>query len=180
MKYLFSGLSLLGLLAGCGRSSDVSPVGSGRAEWVRQDFENLFGWINPANAASLSTERAHSGRYSLKTGPDVEYSVGFNVLMGKLSATKPRKIHVEAWAWVPSEKSTTVLVIQIANATKTVMWEGITLSSKVSSYKEWSKVEADVMLSPDITYEDGLSVYLWRQNETEPVYLDDLVISEAK
>lgn len=165
---------------GCNRSSDVPPVGSGHAEWIRQDFENLRGWISPDKAASLTTERAHSGKFSIKTGPEIEYSLGYGINMGQLSATKPRKIHVEAWAWVPNAKNTTALIVQIGNATKTIMWEGISLSNKVGAYGKWQKIETDLMLSPEITSEDGLSVYLWRHNETESVYLDDLVITEAE
>ncbi len=177
---LLIGAGLLGLLAGCNRSSDTPSVGSGNGVWVNQDFESLRGWSNPNNATSLTSEKAHSGKFSIKTGPGIEYSMGFGAKLGDLSSTKPRKLHLEAWVWVPSEKSTSSLVVQVGSGDKPVMWESIKLAEKAGGFGEWKKLETDIMMKPEITYTDGLSVYMWGPQETAPVYLDDLVITEAE
>ncbi|UYZ62082.1 hypothetical protein [Hymenobacter weizhouensis] len=168
------------LFASCHRSADVPPVGSGNKQWVNQDFEGLWGWVSSDKAASITQEKAHSGRYSLTVGPGVEYSATFGAPLGQLSDTKPRKINITAWVWVPNAESTAILVVQVGGPQGNVMWDGLRLSNKINTYGKWVQLNEHIMLSPNIAYEHGLSVYLWSQSTPAPVYLDDLVITEAE
>ena len=129
----------ISLFAGCRRSADVPPVGSGGKQWVHQDFESLWGWMSADKAASITPEKAHSGKYSLTVGPGIEYS-----------------------------------------AQSTIMWEGLRLSNKINTYGQWTELNESIVLNPNVAYENSFSVYLWSQNTPAPVYLDDLVITEAE
>lgn len=181
INYYCLAVGILGLLSGCQRSSDVPPVGSGNKEWVRQDFENLWGWLGKDNAASLTQEKAHSGRFSMKTGPGLDYSLSFSAPLDQLTQTKPRKLHIQAWVWVPNERCKTTLVLAVGGPKGTTSWQGVNLSNKVSGYNSWQQLDTNVLMSPNITSEDALNVYLWQQDSNDnPVYLDDLVISEGE
>lgn len=174
-------LGLAGVFSACQRSSDVPPVGSGQKEWIRQDFESLWGWIGKDHANSLTQEKAHSGRFAIKTGPGIDYSLPFSAPLDQLSPTKPRKLRVQAWVWVPEEKNATTLVIEAGGTKGTVSWQGIRLANKVKSYGSWEEIDENVLMDTRITSDDALNVYLWRQDGNDsPVYLDDLVISEAE
>ena len=179
--YCFLTLGLLCLLAGCERAASVPPVGSGQKEWIHQDFDNLQEWIGGENIPSLTRERAHSGHFSLKTGPGIDYSLTFSAPFDQLSLTKPRKLRVQAWIWVPDESNNTALVITAVDSKSVVSWEGIQLANTVKGYKNWQHLDQKVMMSPQLTSDDILKVYLWQRNSNDkPLYLDDLVISEEE
>src|SRR6478672_11379615 len=90
------------------------------------DFDALaeWGFENP----SLTTERAHSGRYSVKIDNSVENGIGFNSILGKITTAKPKNLKVECWAYVP-ETARVLLVFSIDNeANNTVVWEATKLT----------------------------------------------------
>ncbi|QNE41280.1 hypothetical protein F1C16_17825 [Hymenobacter sp. NBH84] len=174
-------LGLLGLLAGCKRAANVPPVGSGQKEWIHQDFDDLQRWSGGEYTASLTQERAHSGQFSLKAGPGVDYSLTFSAPFDQLSLTKPRKLRVQAWVWVPEETNNTTLVITAVNSKGVVSWEGIQLANTVKGYKSWQHLDQKVMMSPQLTSDDVLKLYLWQRNGNDnSLYLDDLIISEEE
>lgn len=179
--YYFLALGIVGLLAGCERAANVPPVGSGKKEWLHQDFDNLRGWLAEEQAVSLTQEKAHSSRVSIKTGPGIDYSLTFSAPLDQLSATKPRKLRVQAWVWVPEETNNTTLVITTVGSEGVVSWEGIQLANAVRDYKNWQHLDQKVMMSPQLTSDHVLKVYLWQRNGNDkPLYLDDLVISEEE
>ena len=61
------------------------------------------------------------------------------------------------------------------------MWESIPLANTVNDYSSWQHLDQKVMMSPQLTSEDALKVYLWRRNSNDnALYLDDVVISEEE
>lgn len=117
----------------------------------------------------------------MKTGPGIDYSLTFSAPLNQLSATKPRKLRLQAWVWVPDETNTTTLVVETTGDKGIVSWEGIKLGNTLGSYGSWQQLDQKIMLSPHLTSDDALRVYLWRPSGNDsPVYLDDLVISEEE
>ncbi|WBO84271.1 carbohydrate binding domain-containing protein [Hymenobacter yonginensis] len=167
-------------MASCGDKTAERPAN----QLAGNDFESVDGWMGDNTPNSLTKEKAHSGQYALKVGPAVEYSMGYNNLLGKLSASKLRKIKVQAWVNLPNGKTEAVLVTQITDpanpAAKPIIWEAVKLTDQVKSFNKWVEVEKEITLPDNITYANKISVYLWRTGAAEPAYLDDLIISKSE
>lgn len=178
MKKLLYATIALGL-AGCGDK----PTGNPNNYLTSSDFETVEGWMPEPVPASLVRDKAHSGRYSIKVDASNEYSIGYNNTLGKLSASKLKKIRLHAWVNMPDKNSQAILVAQIvdpANPTKTLLWEGLRLGEKVTTYNKWVEVSLDITLPATINYTNRLAVYLWRANSSGATFLDDLAIEKVE
>ncbi len=167
-------------IAACGDKNEVPSA----KQLASNDFEAVEGWMGDNTPSSLTKEKAHSGRYASKVDPGVEYSIGYNNLLGNLSASRLQKIKVQGWVNLPSAESGAMLVASItdpANPTaKPIMWEGVKLTEQVKSFNEWVKVEKEFTLPDNITYANKISIYMWRTGNPEAAFLDDLVIEKVE
>ncbi|OON70802.1 hypothetical protein [Hymenobacter sp. CRA2] len=178
MKKLLYAMLAFGMVA-CGKKDSEVPAN----QLTSNDFESFEGWLGDMNVPSLNKDKAHSGRWSLKVGPNIEFAMGYNILLGKLSPSKLKKIKVKAWAYLPNGKAQAVLVTQLTRpveGNKQMMWEGLDLAKDVKTYNKWVEVEKTITLPADANYADKLSMYLWRTNENETAYIDDLSIEKAE
>ncbi|WP_375434660.1 carbohydrate binding domain-containing protein [uncultured Hymenobacter sp.] len=148
------------------------------------DFESVDGWMGDNTPPSLTKEKAHSGRYALKVGPGVEYSMGYNNLLSKLSASKVTKLKVRAWINLPNGTSQPVLVTAITDpnnpGAKPLVWEGLKLSDQVKSFNKWVEVEKTITFPATVNYTNKINVYLWRTGAVETALLDDLIIEKVE
>lgn len=176
MKKLLYGL-LAVTLAACSQGS--KPAGL----LTENDFEELDGWANGATNASLNKEKAHSGVYSIKVNPGLDYSMGYSNTLGKLSPARVGKLKLHFWAFVPNDKATAVVVTEVKNPgqEKSALWEGINLAEegKSKGFNKWVEVDKELTLPADANYNSQLLVYMWRGSSTQPVYLDDVQLSKA-
>ena len=176
-KKLYTLLTLA--LAGCGDK----PTGNPNNYLTASDFEAVEGWMPEPVPASLVRDKARSGRYAIKVDANNEYSIGYNNTLGRLSTSKLKKIRIHAWVNMPDKNSQAVLVTQIvdpANPAKPVVWEGLKLGEKVTTYNKWVEVTMDVTLPPSVNYTNRLGVYLWRTNSSGATFLDDLAIEKVE
>ena len=176
MKQLLYLALALGMVA-CGDKSEV-PAN----QLAGNDFESMDGWLGDTGMGSLTKDKAHSGRYAIKVDAKNEYSIGYGNMLGKLSASKLKKVKIRAWVNLPDANSKAVLVTQIANPTdpsKPLMWDGFKLTDKVKTYNKWVEVEREIALPENVTYADKLGVYLWRASTSAVTYLDDLSIEKV-
>ncbi|UOQ66037.1 hypothetical protein [Hymenobacter volaticus] len=178
MRKLLYTLLVIGV-ASCGEKKAEVPAN----QLAGNDFESIEGWMGDNTPNSLTKEKAHSGRYAIKVDPGVEYSMGYNNLLGKLSASRLRKIKVHAWVNLPNGKSDAVLVTSVADpnnpAAKPIVWEGLKLTDKVKSFNKWVEVEKEITLPDNVTYNNKMNVYLWRGGAPETTFLDDLIIEKV-
>ena len=176
-NFLYSLLILA--LVSCGDKKEGSPAN----QLASNDFESIDGWVGDNTPSSLTKERAHSGRYSIKVDPTVEYSMGYSNLLGKLSPSKLRKLKVHGWVNLPNGKTEAVLVTQITDpanpAAKPIVWEGLKLTDQVKAFNKWVEVEKEIILPDNVTYANKISVYLWRTGAPEPAFIDDLTIEKV-
>lgn len=147
----------------------------------QNDFESLEGWM-PLNP-SVTTEKAHSGRYSLRVGGNVDYSMTYTNALSNVSPTRLQKLDVSGWVMLPAKGSTAKLVVEIRNpadATQGIFWETIDLPEQVKELNKWTEVKKTFTLPANLepTYE--LRVYLWRGAAGIPAFLDDLVIARGE
>ncbi|GAB3861133.1 hypothetical protein GCM10028822_40140 [Hymenobacter terrigena] len=172
-KYIV--LLSLGLLSAC--SSDTkSTSASGDKIITANDFESTAGWdVSPT---MLDRGRAHSGKYAIKVDKDHEFSLTFDTPLGQASPTKIKTVHLEAWAFLPSDKSTGVLGVQIMDANnQQVFGDGIKLGEVVKSHNKWVQVGQDFVLPDNITAAQHIRMSLWRADASDQVLVDDVKLS---
>jgi hypothetical protein len=162
------------LLVSCTESASDD---SANAKYImKNDFESLAGWL-PANN-SLTTEQAHSGKYSIKVDKSQEYSMGFGDLLSKVTSRKPHRVNLSGWAYLPSNKATAHYQLQILDPStgQSIFQDGIILSDQIQAYKTWMKVEKEIDLPENIVSAYEIRVYLWRASAEEPTYIDDVAL----
>ena len=177
-KILFSLSALVALgLAGCGGQTDAANDPN---VLVNNDFETLAGWLPEPQSATLSREKAHSGRYSIKVDPAHDYSLSFGAPLGQLHETRIKKLKVTAWAFVPTADATASLVTAVSNPStpdaKPMIWEALELN-KPGSVGKWVEVSKVITLPENTVPTSKLGFYLWRTGGNQPVYLDDLQVT---
>lgn len=181
MKKPLYALLALGMVA-CG-TKDSGKLGPN--ELMANDFESLEGWAGGGqmNVPSLTKEKAHSGRYALKVGPEAEYSLGYDILLGKLSPSKLKKIKVKGFAYLPNSRVGATLVTVITDLTnpgaQPIKWEGLDLAKEVKTYNKWVEVEKVVEIPDNASYANKFTIYLWRTNPSEVAYFDDISIEKV-
>ncbi|NVO85577.1 hypothetical protein [Hymenobacter terrestris] len=175
MKPLFY-LGLALSLAACSSpSSDTAATDAGVL--AHNDFESLAGWL--PDESVLTKDQARSGKYAIMVDPNHEFSLTYNTLLGNLSEHKPRGLLVEAWVYLPDDKATAQLGMQVVDPDKNnepTFSDGVALAEVVKEYKQWTKVSKEIVLPPNATYNQRVKIFLWRSNAASPVYLDDLTI----
>ncbi|HEX8425817.1 carbohydrate binding domain-containing protein [Hymenobacter sp.] len=165
-------------LTACGDKAADKPAN----QLTHTDFESIDGWLGDNTSNSLTKEKAHSGQYSIKVDPAIEYSIGYNNLLGKLSASKLRKIKVSAWVYLPKGSSDAVLVTQVvdpANATKPILWDGLRLADQVKTNDKWVNVEKEIALPDNVSYANRFNIYLWRTSSPGTAFIDDLSVEKV-
>ncbi|MBC8082018.1 MAG: carbohydrate binding domain-containing protein [Hymenobacter sp.] len=179
MKKLLYAVLALGI-ASCGAKTTDTPAN----QLTSNDFESMDGWMGDNTPSSLTKEKAHSGRYAIKVDPGIEYGIGYTNLLGKLSASKIKKLKVHAWVNLPNGKSEAVLVTQVTDpgnpAAKPLLWDGLKVVDQVKASDKWVEVEKEITLPENITYTNKISIYLWRTGVQETAFLDDLTIEKVQ
>ncbi len=164
------------LLASC------SGKGSGKVRGTlvtQNDFESVLGWNGNADA-SLTTEKAHSGKYAVRVGPANEFGYTYIQTLGKMSVPKIKTVTVSAWVWVPSAQAASNLVVAISRSPEQntpVFYGFIPLAAEAKKYKQWREVSKTFQLPDSVQTTNMLKSYLWRAGATENVYVDDMTLS---
>ncbi len=147
---------------------------------VSSDFDTLAGWLPEAQSATLSRDKAHSGRYALKVDPGHDYSLGYKAMLGQLHETRIKKIKVTAWAFVPTADAKASLVVTVGNPDpandKPLLWDALELNN-ASTVGKWAEVSKVVTIPDKALPISPLGIYLWRTGGGQPVYLDDLRVT---
>lgn len=143
------------------------------------DFESVLGWGGTSDI-SVNTEKAHSGKYSIKIGPQNEYAYTYSQTLGQMSPTKMKTLTLSAWVWVPNAQAASSLVVSINHSPMvgtSVYYDGLDLRKDVTKYKSWQHVSKTFTLPDSVQSTNLLKCYLWRANTNESVYADDITLS---
>lgn len=163
-------------LAGCGDKSSSRPANY----LTGNDFDQLEGWTGDMVLPSLTKEKAHSGAYSMRVGPGIDYSNGFIGTLGKISPTRLTQIQVKAWVYVPAGNVTAAIVTQLMDPASTdgkmAMWEPMPLDKAVKKRNEWVEVEKTLTLPANAGPNFKLYVYMWSGGAPNVAYLDDVQV----
>lgn len=162
-------------------ASDSGAAANDPAVLTSNDFEHSVGW-GAAEATSLSTAKAHSGRWSIRVSPEVPFSYTFARPLGELDAPIPQKMVLEAWALRVAGGSTAQVVVQVDASTTDehrVLYAALPLATAVPKFGEWTAVRLPLTLPANAIGTNNLKVYLWNDHATTPTYLDDVVLRKA-
>ncbi|HSI90823.1 MAG TPA: hypothetical protein VK927_06865 [Adhaeribacter sp.] len=174
MKQILLLICLLNLVA-CNARTERNKI------LVENNFDGLEGWgvAHP----SLTNERAFSGKYALKAGDSIEYSLGINQQLGKLTGRKPEKIKVELKAYIQSSNAKAKFVCLFSDTltNATIFYHEFNLPDKTLDYREWVTINKRIDLPEEIKLSHNFRCYLWRSEPTrELVFIDDLRITVLK
>ena len=176
------GTLLVVALASCG--GEPSAPATTANTITSNNFEKLFGWNNDYQNASLTKEKAHSGVYSLTVKPGVDFSLGYSNLMGNMCASRPTRLTLQAWAYVPGNQANAKLVVEILDPRhpegNKLLWQGIDLNKEVKRYHSWQPIEKSIPIPPAVNAASVFKLYLWRADSPEPVYLDDIKLERGE
>ncbi|MDB5235598.1 MAG: hypothetical protein JWR44_2591 [Hymenobacter sp.] len=163
-----SGLLLLGLMAGCDKSEDDTTV------LLNSDFEQFESWGQPI-PTMLSTEKAHSGRYSycVKQGDDF---AGNYVTSLASCPEPPSMIRLEGWTYLPNIPiGSTIVVLEIhCHGRRPDVWKGISIDQVVRRYQKWERFTKTFRLPDDLLPSDEVKLYVWSPERGPAKYFDDL------
>ena len=108
---------------------------------ARNDFESLDGWV-PA-APTLTTERAHSGRYAVKVDAANEFSLGYANALANTGLRPGQRLVVRGWALRTGPQAGAALVVQLVNPAdekQAVYWQSLPVSKHVITYNRWTPI----------------------------------------
>jgi len=177
---LVVGLAGPGGLAGCHYHPAYPEVREHRLFF--NDFEHLDGWLpDPAVAATLTTERAHSGRYSVMVDAAHPFSVTDHAKLNELVSLRPRRMHLSAWIWVENSQDDAQLVFSAGLPDdpegKSKVYSQVFLVDNWP-YRRWTHVSRDIDLPPEISSQTNLSIYLWNNGAPDRVFADDWELTD--
>lgn len=170
-------LLLLNSIAACQQAA-TPPSADSPDVLTTTDFEHSAGW-GDANTTSLTTEKAHSGRWSVRVNSAVPYGFTYARPLGELSATPMHTLQLDAWVLRAAAGSTAQLVVQVVTS-KTdetnVFYYAHPLATAVPTFGEWTAVQVPINLPISASGGNLLKVYIWNGPATAPTYLDDVTL----
>jgi hypothetical protein len=175
-------LAVTGLLSACNSATDSTTRTADGNVLTTADFEQSIGW-GDADPASLTTEKAHSGKWSVRVQPNVPFGYTYSRTLGDMSATPLLRLVVEGWILRVAPGSTAKLVVQV-NASATddtkVSYTAFPIESAVPKFGEWTAIQVPISLPTTATGTNKIKVYLWNDQGTAATYLDDLTVRKAE
>lgn len=164
-------------LAGC-QPRDGRPETKQRV-LMHTSFEELVGWA-PELPPTLTTEKAHSGKYALRVDGQHPYSPSFRTELAQLVTHRPRRFTLSAWVWVPSFKDDAVFVMAISdpgNPDHPVYSKNLFMTTS-GPFGAWKQVSRDFDLPINVYSKSLITIYLWNSGASAPVYADDVQLTE--
>jgi hypothetical protein len=177
-RLLVAGSLLLGT-AGCYSRGPGTEEGVREYVVMSEDFEQLDGWLAEP-APSLTTERAHSGRYSVKTDKDHPYSITYRLTLSKAFTMRPHRVRLSTWAWVDAQEDDAQLVFALNppdGSGNSLLTSRIYLADDWP-YKRWVHLSRYIDLPPEIPSKCQIIVYLWHAGAQNAVFTDDWELTE--
>lgn len=174
-------IGLLGLALLLGACTARGPVVDATTITFN-DFEGGGGWSNDPgrnDPGLVARGRAHSGQYALRVDPSHEFSLTFDMALGKISSSKFKTVRLDAWVYMPSAKATAAIGLQLVQPDGTIAVNGsdIKFGEAVKKYHEWVPVSTEFVLPDDIIPAQHLRLFMWRANASEEALLDDVRLS---
>jgi hypothetical protein len=177
--------SLIGLLvmSACAAHDPLPDIDANTITF--NNFEGGNGWSSDPNRndpSKVMKGTAHSGQYALRVDQNHEFSLTFDLPLGKISSSKFKGVHLDAWVFMPSAKATAAIGMQIVQPDGSIAVNGsdIKFGEAIKTYNEWVPVSTDFVLPDNIIPAQRLRVFMWRASASEEAFLDDVKLSIIK
>lgn len=172
-------LTATAALAACGSGSGSDDAA---AAIVHNDFEQLAGWM-PATP-SLTTDFAHSGRYAIKVGGDLDYSLSYAQIVGDISPKRFSRVRLSGWAYL-TDPAAGAVVLSLAlhdpaHDHQQIFGAGVPLGEQVKTARQWTHVSKEIELPATMAFSHQLRIYLWKAGSPAVAYLDDVRVEVLK
>ena len=157
----------------------------GRAEVMQRPLMHT-GFETPASdstrqaSPARTSDKAHSGRVSVRVDAHQEYSASYRAALGTLCDHRPRRFTVGAWVWVPNWEADATLVLSITNPGDSIplLSQRVYLSD-AGPYKAWKYINRNVDLPASISSTSRVALtFSGASTGNDAVYADDLELSE--
>lgn len=150
----------------------MPPGGGNPNELYTNDLEKL-------PTADSDTERAVSGKKSVRLERSHAFSPVWTAYLPSLAETSNTKLRYTFKAWVaqfPTEgwKAAKVVMETTVNG-KQVDWVGTSVQPLMSAAGQWVEVVVHYPLPKHREPDSQISLYLWNEND-EPIWIDDIKI----
>lgn len=148
---------------------------------VSSSFENILGFAEQV-PPSLTTEKAHTGRYAVRVDAQNQYSLTYHGTLGQLCTTKPRKFIFSAWVWVPRPEDEATLILALTSPDDPehpLLHKNVYLTDR-GPYGKWKQVRREIDVPGTVNRNTRLALYLWNGTAQQPVYADDWQLAELK
>jgi hypothetical protein len=176
--FLRAGILLCASLSACQPNPAPAPA-QDEAPWTTyQDFERVSGWRSGPPNPAITVEHAHSGRYSTKVAPGIDYGAGYAQQLGLMTTQRPKLLKISAWIYLTDSAADAMLVVEVKRqgAPKSLLWQGIRLKDQVKKEAIWQKMQVQVPLPDSLQATDECLIYLWRGTATSAAYADDILV----
>ena len=127
--------------------------------------------------ASITSEKAFSGKKSSKLSPNLEYGFGVNHLLSDIPSYKNLTSISLAFQCITENMDTSALYVFAINdkTGKNIYWNGAPIRSKKKD--TWSNDTIHFEIKPEFLIpENSLTLYAWNRNK-KIVFIDDLTVN---
>lgn len=161
-------LLLLGLLAGCRSAVEKETV------LLNCSFEEFEGWSQPI-PTMLSTEKAHSGRYSYCVKQGDDFAGNYHTSLSDCPEP-PTMMRLDGWTYLPNVPiGATILVLEVhCHGRRPDVWKGIGIDQVVRRYEKWEHFTKTFRMLNDLLPSDEVKLYAWCPERGPTKYFDDL------
>jgi hypothetical protein len=170
-------IGLLAALAGLG-GSGCHPR-EGRTDATHHLLVH-HGFEQAGPAADLSTEKAHTGRFSARADARHKEIRLYQASLGRLCAHRPRRFTLSAWTWAPDFGADAAVVLSIDNPDGPApLLRQFLYVADAGPFGAWKFISQDINLPGDIHSNSRLTIALV-SNSDRTVYVDDLHLTELR
>ncbi len=142
-----------------------------------QDFDNVKMWAR--DQGNISDKHARSGKYSARTGGEVEYSQTFEMDYKEALAFGCKGIQVSGWILKENNDAKGRLVLSIESPTGSEVYETADIKDVTTGSQKWEQANLFVRVPESVKEGSKIKVYFWSPEKSE-VYLDDVLVQLHK
>ncbi|SDJ81502.1 hypothetical protein SAMN05421823_101178 [Catalinimonas alkaloidigena] len=140
---------------------------------THNDFESYGGWTS---LPTLTDERAHSGRYSIKVTPQQPFGPSFSKPVGQFYHEGARRLKLEAYVYRDDPKAHVALIMAVHSPVDNsgLVYEEVAHTGESNA---WWKLEKVIELPEGLPEDAKFKLYAWMGDGRGAFYVDDVTLT---